>query len=143
MNLTENKVFCDTSFFIASLCPEDSNFEKAGELLKYCMDNSVTLCTTWDVISETATLLRYRGDQKAAVLYLEKIKPFLFIVQCNESVKTAAEEVFMEFPKNKRLSFCDAISYIVVTHMLDNMPCLSFDKDFRGLGLTVYPKMEL
>ncbi|MDA8079831.1 MAG: hypothetical protein M0Z79_12960 [Nitrospiraceae bacterium] len=36
-------------------------------------------------------------------------------------------------------AFCDAVSFVVVTHLLDNVPCLSFDKDFRSLGLLVYP----
>ena len=139
MNLPLNKVFCDTSFFFASLCPDDSNFEKAGELLEYCRDNVVTLYTTWDIISETVTLLRYRADFNTAVEFLEKVKPALFIVQYDESARTAAEKVFKKLSRDKRLSLCDAVSYIVVTHLLDNIPCLTFDKDFRSLGMTVYP----
>lgn len=43
------------------------------------------------------------------------------------------------FCDTKRLSFCDAISYVVVSGLLGGVPGLSFDKDFRSLGLTVYP----
>jgi len=139
LNLPQNKVFCDTSFFFASLYPDDSNFEKAGELLTYCSDNAVIFYTTWDVVSETVTLLRYRADYNAAVEFLNKVKPNLLIVSYNESVRTAAEEVFKKLSKDKRISFCDAVSYIVIIHLLDNIPSLSFDKDFRSLGLTVYP----
>jgi len=32
---------------------------------------------------------------------------------------------------------CDAISFIVITTLLDGMPCVTFDRDFRALGLTV------
>jgi len=39
--------------------------------------------------------------------------------------------------KGKRLSFCDAISYVVVKTVLDDIPCLSFDEDFSRLGLMV------
>jgi hypothetical protein len=28
---------------------------------------------------------------------------------------------------------------VVITHVLDNIPCLTFDRDFRSLGLTAYP----
>jgi hypothetical protein len=35
------------------------------------------------------------------------------------------------------LSLCDAISLVVVTTLLERMPCLAFDEDFRRLGLTV------
>ncbi len=30
-----------------------------------------------------------------------------------------------------------AISFVVVTTLLENMPCLAFDEDFRGLRLTM------
>lgn len=139
MNLPQNKAFCDTSFFFASLCPDDSNFEKAGELLEYCKNNAVTLYTTWDIISETATLLRYRAGYTTAVKFVNIIKPVLSIVHYEDSVRTAAEEVFKKLSKDKRLSFCDAVSFVVITHLLDNIPCLTFDKDFKSLGLMVYP----
>lgn len=139
MNLPQTKVFCDTSFFFASLCSADSNYEKAGELLEYCKENKIVLYTTWDVISETATLLMYRASHNIAVKFLDEIKPALFIVHYDDSVRIAAEEVFKKLSKDKRLFFCDAISYVVITHMLDNIPCFTFDKDFRSLGLTVYP----
>ena len=33
------RAFCDTSFFFASLCPRDVNYERAGEILKdaFCL----------------------------------------------------------------------------------------------------------
>ena len=139
MNLPQGRAFCDTSFLFASLCPDDSNFEKAGYLLEYCVDNSVTLYTTWDIISESITLLRYRADYNTAVKFIELIKPVLSIVHYEDSVRRAAEEVFIKISKDKKLSYCDALSFVVVTQMLDNMPCLTFDKDFRKLGLTVCP----
>jgi predicted nucleic acid-binding protein len=139
LNFPGNKAFCDTSFFFASLCPEDINFEEAGILLEYCQSNNIMLYTTWDIISETVTLLRYRINYNIAVRFLETVKPSLYIVRYEDSVRTAAEEIFKKLSKDKKLSFCDAISYIVITHLLDNIPCLTFDRDFRSLGLTVYP----
>lgn len=139
MIFPENKAFCDTSFFFASLYPYDVNFEKAGKLLEYCKDNNVLLYTTWDIISETVTLLRYRINYSIAVRFLETVKPSLFIVRYEDSVRIAAEEVFKKLSRDRRLSFCDAISYVVITHVLDNIPCLTFDRDFRSLGLTAYP----
>jgi len=139
LNFTQKKVFCDTSFFFASLCPDDSNYEKAGELLEHCKKHKIVLCSTWDVISETVTLLRYRADYNIAVQFLDVIKPSLLMVLYEDSVRMSAEEVFKKLSRDKRLSFCDAISYVVITHMLDNVPCFTFDKDFKSLGLTVYP----
>jgi len=39
-----------------------------------------------------------------------------------------------------QLSYCDALSFAIITGMLDTMLCLTFDSDFRSLGLMVYPK---
>ncbi len=139
MNLPQDKVFCDTSFFFASLCPDDSNFEKAGELLEYCKEHTVTLYTTWDVISETVTLLRYRASYKTAVEFLDVVKPALYIVKYDDSVRKTAEEIFKKFSEDKKISFCDAVSYVLITHLLDNIPCFTFDSDFRSLGLPAYP----
>lgn len=139
MNLPGNKAFCDTSFFFASLCPHDTNFEKAGKILEYCKDNAVTLCTTWDIISETITLLRYRANYKVAVEFLDTVKPALFIVRYDDSIRIAAEDIFKKLSRDKKFSFCDAISYVLITYLLEGMPCFTFDKDFRNLGLLVYP----
>ena len=45
--------------------------------------------------------------------------------------------VFRKFARDKKISFCDAISFVVVTSVLEGIPCLSFDRDFKRLGLTV------
>ncbi len=45
--------------------------------------------------------------------------------------------MFLRQAARHRLSFCDAVSFVVVTAVLGNIPCLSFDRDFAQLGLTV------
>ena len=139
MNLPQNKAFCDTSFFFASLSPDDSNYSRAGEILEFFRENKISLYTTWDIISETITLLRYRASYKLSIEFIDMVKPSLHIVHYNDSVRMAAEEIFKKLSRDKRLSFCDAVSYVVISHMLENMPCFSFDSDFRSLGLIVYP----
>lgn len=140
MNVPKRTAFCDTSFFFASLYPLDTNYDAAGELLAECQENSITLCTTWDVISETVTLLRYRAGYSAAVRFLDEVKPALSIVRYDDSVRSAAEEIFKKVSRDKKISLCGAISYVVVTELLDGIPCLTFDRDFRSLGLHVYPE---
>lgn len=139
MNLPQNKAFCDSSFFFASLSPDDSNYSRAGEILEFFRENKISLYTTWDIISETITLLRYRASFKLSIEFIDVVKPSLHIVHYNDSVRMAAAEIFKKLSRDKRLSFCDAVSYVIITHMLENMPCFSFDSDFRSLGLTVYP----
>lgn len=132
-----HRAFCDTSFFFASLYPKDANYERAGQILKEALDQKISLWTTWDVISETATLLLYRFNSKAAIRFLDEIKPALNVIYYDDSVRKEAEQIFRLFSKDKRLSFCDAISYVVVKTILEDIVCLSFDEDFSHLGLTM------
>jgi len=132
-----NRAFCDTSFFFASLYPKDVNYERAGQILKDALTQEVTLWTTWDIISETVTLLLYRFNSRAAIRFLDEIKPVLNIIYYDDSVRDEAEQIFRILSSDKRLSFCDAISYVVVKTILKDIICLSFDEDFSRLGLRV------
>jgi predicted nucleic acid-binding protein len=81
--------------------------------------------------------LRYRIGFRAALRFLDEIKPHLTIIEYDPKVRHQAERAFRQRGRSRRLSYCDAISFIVVTTLLDNTPCLAFDRDFRALGLTV------
>lgn len=131
------RAFCDTSFFFASLYPKDVNYKRAGKILEEALDQEISLWTTWDIISETATLLLYRFKSKAAIRFLDEIKPSLQVVYYDDSVRQEAEKIFRLFIRDKKLSFCDAISYVVIKTILKDIVCLSFDEDFSHLGLTV------
>ncbi|MBH0203082.1 MAG: type II toxin-antitoxin system VapC family toxin [Nitrospira sp.] len=132
-------VFCDTSFFYACLDPRDSNHARAQALVTESASVGTTFCTTWDIISETVTLLRYRRNYQAALAFLTDVKPELRIITYGDRVREDAEQIFRSYAQDHRLSFCDAISFVVVTALLDHIPCYTFDEDFRALGLTVLP----
>ncbi|TKB66655.1 MAG: type II toxin-antitoxin system VapC family toxin [Nitrospira sp.] len=134
-----NLVFCDTSFFYACLDPRDTNHARAQALVTESASIGATFCTTWDIISETVTLLRYRRNYRAALAFLTDVKPGLRIVTYGDRVRDEAEQIFRTYARDHRLSFCDAISFVVVTSLLDHLPCFTFDEDFRALGLTVLP----
>ena len=131
------RLFCDTSFFYACLDPADPDHERAEERAIDASNCRAVLYTTWDVISETVTLLRYRRGFGAASTFLDEVKPGLHIVTYGDQLRTEAEEIFRQYGPRRRLSFCDAVSFIVITTLLEHIPCLSFDRDFRALGLTV------
>lgn len=133
------RVFCDTSFFYACFDPRDRNHERAREIVAEAAAASSALWTTWDIISETVTLLRYRRNFQAALAFLDEVKPRLAIVTYGDIVRTEAEHIFRHYGREHRLSFCDAISFVVVSTLLNDIPCLVFDEDFRRLGLTVIP----
>jgi predicted nucleic acid-binding protein len=131
------RLFCDTSFFYACLDPADRNNDHARALAEDAAASRSGLWSTWDVISETVTLLRYRGSFRTALRFLDDVKPRLHIVRYGDRVRDEAEQVFRHYGRAHRLSMCDALSFVVVTTLLDRIPCLAFDEDFRGLGLTV------
>lgn len=132
-----NRAFCDTSFLFASLYPKDMNYERAGQILEEALTQKISLWTTWNIISETVTLLLYRFNSKAAIRFLDEIKPVLRIIYYDDSVRDEAERIFRLFSKDKKLSFCDAISYVVVKTILKDIACISFDEDFSRLALRI------
>ncbi len=133
------RLFCDTSFFYACFDQRDVNHHRANDLSSDAVVSGSRLYVTWDVISETLTLLRYRRSYRDALTFLTEIKPNLHIVNYGQSVLAEAERIFRRYGRDHKLSFCDAISFVVVTTLLDHMPSLAFDEDFRALGLTVIP----
>ncbi len=132
-------VFCDTSFFYACLDPKDTNHARAQALVTESAAAGTTFCTTWDIISETVTRLQYRHNFQAALAFLTDVKPGLRIVPTAIVCGRRPNNLFRSYARDCRLSFCDSISFVVVTTLLDHVPCFTFDADFRGLGLTVLP----
>jgi predicted nucleic acid-binding protein len=94
-------------------------------------------CSTWDIISETLTLLRYRLGFRVALVFLNEVKPGLRIIRYGDRAKVEAETIFRQYGRDHRLSFCDAISFVVVTTLQDDMPCLASTKTPAGIGLTM------
>jgi predicted nucleic acid-binding protein len=132
-------LFCDTSFFYACFDSRDVNHQRAEDLSAEAAESGSTLYVTWDIISETLTLLRYRRSYRVALTFLSEIKPDLHIVNYGDSVRAEAEQIVRRYGRDHKLSFCDAVSFVVVTTLLDDIPSLVFDEDFRALGLIVIP----
>ena len=91
------RLFCDTSFFYACFDRSDANHPRARTLAAEANASGTTLCATWDVISETVTLLRYRRGFREALAFLTEIRPHLHIVNYGESVRTEAEQIFRQY----------------------------------------------
>ncbi|MDO8519608.1 MAG: PIN domain-containing protein [Deltaproteobacteria bacterium] len=130
--MKESVLFCDTSFFFAALSAADPNHAKALNLLS--INKKAELATTWDIVGETVTLLRYRMGYPSAIDFLIKVKPGLKLVPCDNSMREEAERIFKKFSRDKKLSFCDCLSFVVLTLLLPDVPVLTFDGDFRQFG---------
>lgn len=66
----------------------------------------------------TSSIIRfrsYRRSYREALTFLTEIKPHLHIVNYSESVRTEAEQIFRRYGRDHRLSFSDAVSFVVAT----------------------------
>ncbi len=102
-----SRLFCDTSFFYACFDRRDVNHQSAAELSENAAVSGSRLYVTWDIISETLTLLRYRRTHREALTFLTEIKPHLHIVNYGDAMRTEAEQIFRRYSRDHRLSFCE------------------------------------
>lgn len=133
----KHRVFADTSYFFALLHPRDPHHSEAIEISEGVARERLTVYTTWEVVVETATLLRYRANFESAKMFLLDVVPHLVLIHPLEAEREAAIQIFIRRSRDLKLSLCDAISYIIVSARLNRPPCLTFDADFVALGLSI------
>jgi predicted nucleic acid-binding protein len=129
--------FVDTSFWFAALCPGDRNHARAETLTRAAAGEGMRLHATREVVGETLTLLRYRAGPRAALLFLDDVLPAIHVIDVGPELHATALAVFRKLAAKRRLSYCDALSFVVVREVLKDVPCLAFDRDFKALGLQV------
>ncbi|MBI5244762.1 MAG: PIN domain-containing protein [Elusimicrobia bacterium] len=137
MRPLSGRIFCDTSFFFACLEQRDVNHQKALGLLKNCADSNAVFWTTWDVVSETVTLLRIKSGYGLSMDFVRRVIPTLHLAATGETMRREALDVFQRFAKDKKLSLCDCMSYVVLTTSLEGIPTATFDSHFGMMGLPV------
>jgi len=130
-----NSVYCDASFFVALFSKKDSKHKRALELFKEIKKYRVLIYTSWFGISETMTVLLYRYGYSEALTFNKSIDLYK-ILNSSEAQHRQAITLFNVFARDRKISFVDALSYTLITEKLGGMPVLSFDEDFRTLGLT-------
>ena len=110
---------------------------RAVELLREADRADARLCTIWECIGESLTVVgRHFGHRPAAAL-ADGIRD-LTIVGADVSHRLQALADFKRLSRGRRtLSFVDVLCAVVIRQELDGDPALSFDRDFRALGLTV------
>jgi len=128
-------VFCDASFFIALFSKKDSRHKRALQLFKEIKEERIAIHTSWFVISESMTVLRYQYGYTEALAFNQSIDLYT-IHQSAQSQHQQAIAVFNLSNKDKKISFVDALTRVLIYGELKKMPALSFDSDFKALGLT-------
>jgi len=128
-------VYCDAGFFIALFSKKDAKHKRALKLFKEIKENHINIHTCWFIISEAMTILLYQYGYSEALTFNQSIDLFK-IVHTTESQHHQAIALFNLFGKDRKISFVDALSYVLISGELKNIPALSFDRDFRTMGLT-------
>ena len=129
-------VYCDASFFVALFSKKDAKHKRALNLFKEVKENHIIIHTCWFIISEAMTVLLYQYGYREALTFTQSIDLYK-IIHSTESQHHQAIALFNLFGKDKKISFVDALSRVLITGELSNMPALSFDRNFRAMGLTV------
>jgi predicted nucleic acid-binding protein len=130
-----NAVYCDASFFVALFSKKDAKHKRALNLFKEIKENRIIIHTCWFIISEAMTVLLYQYGYREALTFNQSIDLYK-IIHSTESQHHQAIALFNLFGKDKKISFVDALSRVLISGELKNMPALSFDRDFRAMGLT-------
>lgn len=128
-------VYCDASFFIALFTKKDTKHKRTLELFKEIKDSRIIIHTCWFVISEAMTVLLYQYGYSEALTFNQSIDLYK-VYHSTESQHQQAIALFNLFGKDRKISFVDALSHVLISGKLKNMPALSFDGDFKALGLT-------
>ena len=128
-------VYCDVSFFVALFSKKDVKHKRALNLFKEIKANRIMIYTCWFIISETMTVLLYQYGYREALTFNQSIDLYR-IIHSTESQHHQAIALFNLFGKDKKISFVDALSRVLISGELKNIPALSFDRDFRTMGLT-------
>ena len=131
-----NAVYCDASFFVALFSKKDIKHKRALNLFKEIKENRVVIHTCWFIISEAMTVLLYQYGYREALAFNQSIDLYK-IIHPTESQHHQAIALFNLYGKDRKKSFVDALSPILIVGSLKNIPALSFDRDFRAMGLTI------
>ena len=130
-----NAVFCDAGFFIALFSKKDTKHKRAIELFKEIKENRIVIHTSWFAVSEAMTVLRYQYGYTEAQSFNQSIDLYK-VHHSTESQHHQAIVVFNLFGKDRKISFVDALTRVLILGQLKKMPALSFDDDFKAMGLT-------
>jgi len=128
-------VYCDASFFVALFSKKDVKHKRALKLFKEIKENRITIHTCWFIISEAMTVLLYQYGYSEALTFNQSIDLYK-IVHSTESQHHQAIALFNLFGKDRKISFVDALSHVLISGELKNIPALSFHHDFSAMGLT-------
>ena len=125
-------IFVDTSAWYARYTPRDAYHHAARA---FHLNNRESLVTTDYVLDETLTLLKARGNFERSLflgrrLLAGTLAQFVWVGQTDVEAAWAIYERF----RDKRWSFTDCVSYVVIQR-LGIEKAFAFDDHFQQFGI--------
>lgn len=129
------KVFIDASAFVALYNNDDSCHDQAKNILQSLLKKEVILMTAYEVVLETATVLRRKSGLPAAVDFLNQIRTgAFFLLNVDERVRSRAEEIFLTIKRPKDLGLFDCL-YFSLMENYEIANAFSFDAHYKRFGI--------
>lgn len=131
------KVFIDTSAWIALYDRGDKYHKNAKKIWAEIISKKKQIYTTFDILDETITLLRFRVGYKSSVGFGESVfeSKIINIIEISTELRIKAWEFYNKF-SDKKLSFTDCTSFAAMS-LLDIAKSFTFDKHFLQVGFSV------
>lgn len=134
---TSSRLFLDSSFLVALYGTGDRMHWRALELLEEADRAAARLCTIWDCVGESLTVLRRHFGHRAACAMADSVDD-LILIGIDTSHRLQALADLRRLSRGRRApSYVDVLCAVVIRQELAGDPALSFDRDFRALGLAV------
>jgi predicted nucleic acid-binding protein len=130
------RVFVDTSAFIALLDPRDDCHAQAVHIEKSLASQAAHLVTTNFVLDETYTGLRGKIQHSAILRFRNSVRQSrqLNVMRITETLEDQAWEIFARY-HDKDFSFTDCTSFAVM-QQLGITTAFAFDEHFEQFGFT-------
>lgn len=131
------KVFIDTSAWIALYDKNDKYHNHAKKIWTEIINKKIQMYTTFDILDETITLLRFRIGYKNSVDFGKNIftSKIIHIIEINTELRTKAWEYYNKF-SDKKLSFTDCTSFAAMS-VFNITKTFTFDNHFKQVGFIV------
>ncbi|MBI4397683.1 MAG: PIN domain-containing protein [Candidatus Omnitrophica bacterium] len=129
------KIFVDSSAFIAFFFGNDENHKEAYTLFQKLKNSKTSLYTSDYIIDETLTTLLSRSGHKQSVAAGEAIfssHVIEIITVCPDYLKPSWE-LYQKYD-DKKFSFTDVTSFAIIKG-LNIKKAFSFDSDFTKVGI--------
>jgi len=129
------KVFVDTSGWVALFVENDKNHKKAVSIFKEIKSLKALIYTSDYCIDETITTILARGSHKQSVLAGEALftSKIIKIVHVCPGYFQSAWELYQKY-KDKRFSFTDVASFVIMKDF-DIRKAFAFDREFVQAGI--------